>query len=58
MSGGGRLSIDHRIESPKHRVSLGLLMNYYVHRNNIHNMHNLNGTLVSHEEKTMYIETV
>ena len=25
---------------------------------NIHNVHNLNGTLVSHEMKTMYIETV
>ena len=32
MSGGGCLSIDHRLESPKHRVSLGLHMNYYVHR--------------------------
>ena len=41
-SGGGRLFIDARLESPKHRVSLGLHMNYYAHRNN---MHNLNGTL-------------
>ena len=32
MSGGGRRSIDNRLESPKHRVSLGLHMNYYVHR--------------------------
>ena len=28
MSGGGCLSIDNGIESPKHRVSLGLHMNY------------------------------
>ena len=32
MSGGGRLSIDNRLESPKHRVSLGVHMNYYIHR--------------------------
>ena len=33
MTGGGRLSIDIGIESPKHRDSLGLHMNYYVHGN-------------------------
>ena len=33
MSGGGRLSIDIGIESPKHRDSLGPDMNYYTHRN-------------------------
>ena len=32
MSGGGCLFIDHRLESPKHRASRGLHMNYYVHR--------------------------
>ena len=32
MSGGGRHDIEHGFESPKHRVSLGLLMNSYVHR--------------------------
>ena len=32
-AGGGHLAIEHGFESPKHRVSLGLLMNSYVHRN-------------------------
>ena len=32
MSGGGCLFMDHRLESPKHRVSRGLHVNYYVHR--------------------------
>ena len=32
MSGGGRHAMEHEVESPKHRVSLGLLMNSYVHR--------------------------
>ena len=32
MSGGGRHAIENGFESPKHRVSLGLLMNSYVHR--------------------------
>ena len=31
MSGGARHAIEHGLESPKHRVSLGLLMNSYVH---------------------------
>ena len=33
MSGGGRLSMDIGIESPKHRDSLGPHMNYYIHGN-------------------------
>ena len=32
MSGGGRHAIEHGFESPKHRDSLGLLMNSYVQR--------------------------
>ena len=32
MTGGGRHAIENGFESPKHRVSLGLLMNSYVHR--------------------------
>ena len=32
MTGGGRHAIEHGFESPKHRVSLGLSMNSYVHR--------------------------
>ena len=32
MSGGGCHFMDHRLESPKHRVSHGLHINYYVHR--------------------------
>ena len=32
MSGGGRHAIGNGFESPKHRDSLGLLMNSYVHR--------------------------
>ena len=32
MSGGGCLFMDHGLESPKHRVSLGLHMKFYVHR--------------------------
>ena len=32
MTGGGDHGIEHGFESPKHRVSLGLLMNSYVHR--------------------------
>ena len=32
MSGGGRYAIENGFESPKHRDSLGLLMNSYVHR--------------------------
>ena len=31
MTGGGRHAIENGFESPKHRVSLGLHMNYYVH---------------------------
>ena len=33
LTGGGRHGIEHGFESPKHRVSLLLSMNYYVHRN-------------------------
>ena len=33
MTGGGHLAIEHGFESPKHRVSLGLSTNSYVHRN-------------------------
>ena len=32
MTGGGHLAIENGFESPKHRVSLGLLMNSDVHR--------------------------
>ena len=32
LSGGGHHGIEHGFESPKHRVSLLLLMNSYVHR--------------------------
>ena len=35
LSGGGHHDIEHRLESPKHRVSLLLSMNSYVHRNSI-----------------------
>ena len=31
MTGGGRHDIEHGFESPKHRVSLRLSMNSYVH---------------------------
>ena len=51
MSGGGCLSIDHRIESPKHRVSLGLLSNYYVHRKQYPQYAQSQWTLVPHEMK-------
>ena len=32
MTGGGHHAIENGFESPKHRVSLGLRMNSYVHR--------------------------
>ena len=32
LTGGGHHGIEHRFESPKHRVSLLLSMNSYVHR--------------------------
>ena len=35
MTGGGRHEIEHGFESPKHRVSLLLSMNSYVHRNSM-----------------------
>ena len=35
VTGGGRHAIEHGFESPKHRVSLLLSMNSYVHRDNI-----------------------
>ena len=57
MSGGGCHAMENGLESPKHRVSLGLLMNSYVHRDNINK---LNGTRsVSHKAKRhMHIEIV
>ena len=55
MSGGGCHFIDHRLESPKHRVSRGLHMNYYVHRQ--HYTQSMDHW-VSHDKRTMYIETV
>ena len=48
---GGGLPIENGFESPKHRVSLGLYMNYYVHRK--HYIHSQWNTMVSHEWKTI-----
>ena len=35
LTGGGRHALEYGFESPKHRVSLLLSMNSYVHRNSM-----------------------
>ena len=52
MSGGGRHAIEHGLESPKHRVSLGLSM--YI-ENNIHKLNETRSASLETKQH-MYIE--